>query len=187
MTPLAGDAVVLCDENAKQAWSGLNHQIKLKILGSFEMRQLDNILAKSRAAASGPVDVLKIDVEGYELPALQGGLKFLSDSNRAPPTIFSEYSISMMDTAGNDPEKYLQMLLDLGYAICPINGPYRSPFTSKNINHIVNATRNTPGNHIWDFVAHLTRPGYAGCDSRREARGASRRALAELSFRPITV
>ena len=183
MTLLAGDAVVLCDQSAMQAWKEV-HKLKLKILGSFEMRQLDNMLAKSRAAA-GPVDVLKIDVEGYELPALEGGLKFLSDSERAPPTIFSEFSISMMDTAGYNPEKYLQMLLDLGYVICPINGPYGSPFTSKNINHIVNSTRNTPGQHIWDFVAHRTRTGYAGCDSR-EARAESRRALTEV-FHPSSV
>jgi hypothetical protein len=126
------------------------------------MRQLDKVLAGSKAA-SGPVDVLKIDVEGYELNALKGGMGFLSHVDRRPPMIFSEYSTSMMDVAGSDPEEYLRMLLRLGYEICPITGPYRgTEINQDNAGQIVKYSRST-GNQIWDIVAHQPQAGYAEC------------------------
>jgi FkbM family methyltransferase len=83
------------------------------------LRRLDGIVA----ASGGPrVDVVKIDVEGFEVAALRGAAGLIE---RDRPTIVSEFfPKALRGTGGVAPETYLQALRALGYHLSVIG---RSP------------------------------------------------------------
>lgn len=66
------------------------------------------------------VDVIKIDVEGHELKALNGMHRLLTIFH---PVIVSEFNPkAMREFAGIEPGSYLQALDDLGYKLAVIQG-----------------------------------------------------------------
>ena len=84
------------------------------------LRRLDGIL---EIDVDRPVDVMKIDVEGFELAALNGGRAVIE---RDRPVIVTEFfPRALLATGRIDPELYLDALRDLGYSISVIgrDGP----------------------------------------------------------------
>ncbi|MDQ3878939.1 MAG: FkbM family methyltransferase [Actinomycetota bacterium] len=60
----------------------------------------------------GAVDVIKVDVEGYEAPVLAGGLATLA---RDKPAVIFEYVQWAWENCGYDLESTLRQLRDIGY------------------------------------------------------------------------
>lgn len=58
------------------------------------------------------VDLVKIDVDGYELKVCQGGAATLQEHN---PVIIIEIGKPTMEEVGDSPEELINMLFDLGY------------------------------------------------------------------------
>jgi FkbM family methyltransferase len=84
------------------------------------LRRLDHIVEQ---AGDPRVDVMKIDVEGFELAALRGGRRVIT---RDRPVIVSEFfPRALLSTGGIDPAEYLDALRELGYSISVIgrDGP----------------------------------------------------------------
>src|SRR4030095_6925791 len=70
---------------------------------------------------SGVVDVIKIDVEGYEMEALTGMSRIIRDHR---PVIFSEINEYWLRTCAQSSGKaYLEYLTDLGYRVCNVKCP----------------------------------------------------------------
>jgi hypothetical protein len=67
------------------------------------------------------VDVIKIDVEGYEMEALAGMSRIIRDHR---PVIFSEINEYWLRTCAQTSGKaYLEYLNDLGYRVCNVKFP----------------------------------------------------------------
>jgi FkbM family methyltransferase len=64
--------------------------------------------------AMGPIDTVKIDVEGFELAALDGMRRTITSSK---PTIFFEYNTHCMGIVGVDPLELLDFFFELGYSL----------------------------------------------------------------------
>ena len=79
------------------------------------LRRLDAILER---AGDPTVDVVKIDVEGFELATLRGATELIE---RHHPVIVSEFfPLALRSTGGVEPESYLNALRDLEYSISVI-------------------------------------------------------------------
>jgi FkbM family methyltransferase len=68
------------------------------------------------------VDIIKIDVEGYEQHVLLGGERLLSDSARAPRTIFLEVHPFAWAEFGVTSASLLSLLDRYGYAVSDMSG-----------------------------------------------------------------
>ena len=64
-----------------------------------------------RGIAPEEVSFVKVDIEGYETPALRGATRLLA----AGPVILSEFAPKYMRRGGLDPADYLGLLRDAGY------------------------------------------------------------------------
>jgi FkbM family methyltransferase len=71
------------------------------------------------------VDLVKIDVEGYELPALRGAQRLL----RGRPVIVAEFAPKYMRRAGIDPESFLRLFRDAGFTAHQFSGGVLRPET----------------------------------------------------------
>jgi len=70
---------------------------------------------------SGVVDVIKIDIEGYEMEALAGMSRIIREHR---PLIFSEINEYWLRTCAQTSGKaYLEYLNDLGYRVCNVKSP----------------------------------------------------------------
>jgi hypothetical protein len=69
------------------------------------------------------VDLVKIDVEGYELPALRGAQRLL----RGRPVIVAEFAPKYMRRAGIDPESFLRLFRDAGFGAHQFSGGVLRP------------------------------------------------------------
>eukprot|EP00668_Euglena_longa_P032112 GGOE01041401.1.p2 GENE.GGOE01041401.1~~GGOE01041401.1.p2 ORF type:complete len:259 (+),score=75.22 GGOE01041401.1:404-1180(+) len=69
------------------------------------MVTLDGLLGDAR------IDVVKIDVEGYEFHALFGGRRLLRNAS----AIHTEFSPFMLRKQGSDPLQYLKFLQEMGF------------------------------------------------------------------------
>eukprot|EP00667_Euglena_gracilis_P014179 EG_transcript_14660 len=78
------------------------------------MATLDSLLAGQR------IDVVKIDVEGYEFHALAGGRRLL----RNVSAVHTEFSPFMLRKQGSDPLKYLEFLRDAGFYLFHRTQPF---------------------------------------------------------------
>jgi FkbM family methyltransferase len=68
------------------------------------------------------VDLLKIDVEGFDIHVLRGGMTLLE---RARPTLFVEYSAPAMIAAGFEPTDLLRRIFDTYESVFLVDEPKR--------------------------------------------------------------
>lgn len=80
--------------------------------------KLDDVFESKR------VDILKLDVEGYELHALRGAARLLADPDRAPRALFVEVHPLVWDRFGVTSEMLLQLLASCGYEVCDLDGKH---------------------------------------------------------------
>lgn len=79
------------------------------------------------AFADEKIDVLKIDVEGYEEHVLRGATTLLQDSARAPRVIYVEVHPYAWAEMGTSSETLLGLLTGAGYGVANLDG---TPVTS---------------------------------------------------------
>jgi FkbM family methyltransferase len=72
---------------------------------SVPVRRLDDLIV-------GRVDLIKIDIEGYELPALEGATRILADQR---PRVLFEFLPDAARRGGYDPHGVWDLLARLGY------------------------------------------------------------------------
>lgn len=97
------------------------------------------------------VDVIKIDVEGCEYRALQGGLEVI---RKHRPVIFSEFLPEALKEASNvSGEDYLRLFLELDYSLSLISEEGELIACGTKIQKIFETLHSQPGDHV-DFVAH---------------------------------
>ena len=80
------------------------------------------VIALDDAFASDRIDLLKIDVEGYEEFVLRGAVSLLNDSNRKPRMIFIEIHPYAWQELGTTSESLLSLLYRAAYKVFDING-----------------------------------------------------------------
>jgi len=90
------------------------------------MKTLDDLVDDS--GQYGPF-IIKIDVQGYELPALRGGSKTISKTD----AIISEFWPFGIRLAGYDPRQYLDHITKNGFKIQWLDG---RPFASELLDRI---------------------------------------------------
>lgn len=82
---------------------------RAKIVGQGDIRRFDDIAAEQQLAR---LDSMKIDVEGAELPVLQGAIKSL---RRFHPAVLIEINEEMFQAAGYTTADLMTFMQDLGY------------------------------------------------------------------------
>jgi FkbM family methyltransferase len=83
--------------------------------------EVDSVRLDS-AVGNGRVDILKIDVEGFEEHVLRGGATLLADPRRRPRAIFIEVHPYAWKEAGTTSESLLGMLRGHGYSAFGLDG-----------------------------------------------------------------
>jgi FkbM family methyltransferase len=87
-----------------------------------------NSVRLDSAVPTGRVDILKIDVEGFEEHVLQGAARLLSDPQRRPRVIFIEVHPYAWKIAGTSSESLLGVLRAHGYRAFHVDGrPIEAP------------------------------------------------------------
>ncbi len=81
---------------------------------SIELTTLDRLFASGRITASCPV--MKLDTDGYDLKALEGGIEFL---RQARPTIFGEFSAHCLRWHDQSLADVLRLATELDYLVWP--------------------------------------------------------------------
>ena len=80
------------------------------------MVTLDEIFGQRR------VDVIKIDVEGYEEKVLEGGRSLLQDHARSPRRIYIEVHPFAWNGVGTTDSSLLHLLKHVGYCVFDLGG-----------------------------------------------------------------
>lgn len=90
--------------------------------------RLDEQLARL-GVQPADVDLVKIDVEGYELPALRSAPALLA----ARPVILAEFAPKYMRQGGLDPADHLALLMDAGFTAHEFDGEVLRPADVANL------------------------------------------------------
>lgn len=113
-------------------WHSLAEERKAAARGEIEVqtRKLDTVMAENGLA--GPVDVMKIDVEGAEMSVLRGAEAVLSSNHDM--TLL----IDIHPQVGVDPQEVCAFLEDRGFSIFEERSPFDRPVSSyENLRSIV--------------------------------------------------
>lgn len=108
-----GDGHTVCGISSEKEAAAL-------IPSGYSIRQMINS-TRLDALVSQDIDVMKIDVEGSELYAVQGGIR-LFEQHRVRH-IISEFNPHMMRGKKSDPYEYLKFFVARGYSIRIVNDP----------------------------------------------------------------
>ena len=111
-----GDTMVVCGDTERQlqqwnAW-GAPRGFRYAVRGKLDITRVDERVKE-------PVDVVKIDIEGYEPEALLG-LKGVFERRPLPELIVSEFQPAVMAANGFDAHNYLRFFLSRGYDISAV-------------------------------------------------------------------
>jgi len=68
------------------------------------------------------IDILKIDVEGFEEKVLRGGMQLLKDASRCPRTIYVEVHPYAWKRAGTTSTSFLCLLKECNYGASTLSG-----------------------------------------------------------------
>ncbi|KAJ3083843.1 hypothetical protein HDU99_005556, partial [Rhizoclosmatium hyalinum] len=104
---------LVAGKNCMSYWEGNfgSAHIEAEPENTIEVRRLDEYLEKYQVKPY----LLKIDIEGFELKALQPAKEWFK---KYPPThVFAEFATLNLKNAGEKPEDYLQFYYDLGYRL----------------------------------------------------------------------
>lgn len=98
--------------------SGKSSESRIAASGRMRVRcvRLDSIFADR------PMNILKIDVEGYEEAALKGALGLLRDPRRCPRRIYLEVHPYAWPELGTTSESVLRLLAECGYRVSRLDG-----------------------------------------------------------------
>lgn len=97
------------------------------------------------------VDVIKMDIEGAEFRALQGGRQTIA---RHRPVIISEVSPAALQNVSKvSGEKYLRALIDAGYELSIINLADGPLACGADVDRVLHVLSRHPATHL-DIVAH---------------------------------
>jgi FkbM family methyltransferase len=97
---------------------GMHSIVKMAHLSHDRAQQVNvSTLDAECQTIPGNIDLIKIDVEGYELDVLRGGEATLKRTN----TIVLEYSPTFLRAAGNEPFALIEFLRDLGFSFFEIS------------------------------------------------------------------
>jgi FkbM family methyltransferase len=95
-------------------------------------------------------DIVKIDIEGAEYMALEGGTKLLE---RCRPVIFSEFSPeALRNVSGKSGQDYLDLLRSLNYEFCLLNKTGSETLVGIETQRVFDAYEERQSTHI-DIVA----------------------------------
>lgn len=100
---------------------------------------VDVEIVRADEAVSGPVDVVKLDIEGGELAALRG-MEGLFDSAQPPHALFLECNPELLGRAGTSAEELFAWLAAHGYEVEWIDEPHgrtaplTEPWTAAYVN-----------------------------------------------------
>lgn len=89
---------------------------------SVECTTLDDYAQESGVAQ---IDLLKVDVEGWEVEVLQGGRETLSSVQA--PTLIVEFDANLQQMAGSSCDRLQRELVDLGYALYSLDEAEKEP------------------------------------------------------------
>ena len=128
-----GDGIVFCEKNNQIPENLIKkEQVTLTKLSNYMQFLLERNLA-----------LIKIDIEGAEERAFEGGIKLLSKYRI--PFIFLEFNPESLRQHGTDPRKFLKMFLKYGYRF-PFYNFFDNDFLS--IDEIMEKTNGTMNLYI---------------------------------------
>ena len=87
------------------------------VRGVVNVRRVDDVVGDVR------VDIMKVDIEGFEGGALPGWHTIFSSpgSRRMPTLVLTEFQPSVMRDNGYDPEAYFQFFIRKGYGVTAVD------------------------------------------------------------------
>jgi FkbM family methyltransferase len=112
----------VADEDGAVAFKpGRSSESRLSVAGengqaAVHCTRLDTVFAKSR------LDLLKIDVEGWEEPVLRGGMALLQDPRRKPRAIYIEVHPFAWPMVGTSSDSLLDLLTRCDYEVADLEG-----------------------------------------------------------------
>lgn len=113
-------AAVTNQSGVVQFLDGRGSESRIIITGTERARPVEAVKLDD-AFADVALDILKIDVEGFEEAVLQGGALLLKDNQRAPRAIFIEVHPFAWQAIGSSAENILHQLKDSGYKVLDLN------------------------------------------------------------------
>ncbi len=108
------------DRDGRISFSG-GHGLESHIGGGPGSEEVDCVSLDS-VFSSQPVDVLKIDVEGFEEGVLRGGKRLLIDESRAPRFLYIEVHPFAWEAARTTSDSLLGFLDDCRYEVTHLTG-----------------------------------------------------------------
>lgn len=101
-------------------WKDMTYKKKKKIMDEHSMAQVTTIDAIRKVENPMKIFALKMDIEGHELPAFEGGENFLRDSSKNGPCVI------WIELAKRPPQ-LLELLLKHDYVV-----KYQEPKGDRN-------------------------------------------------------
>lgn len=121
------------------------YQENLPVIASYPVmvQPLDNLV-------QGPVDVIKIDVEGGELEVLAGMARILAENPKL--CIVTEWNPVLQEKTGHPPAQLPETLISQGFAVSVIS-PFIQPLTSSADLRAVLARMDQQKSYLVDIAA----------------------------------
>ena len=103
------------------------HRGKLESTEGARVSTLDTYIYREKI---DNVRLVKIDVDGFEVEVVRGGLNFLKQQQ---PIIIMELAPYTLDERGSSLEQLLKMLSSVGYVLCSQDNGHELPASSSEL------------------------------------------------------